>query len=235
MANGGTGGGGGADPGNVGDVNKALQQQLVIMNQLRQAIASMTDSINQYCETSQKCFSGEQWSKASEQAGKYTKDAAGATRATADLGKKVADSSKSFSKLLPTIGGVVGGLSGLKQGFSNLFATLKGGLNVLGSVTKSIFNLGRSILAVPFKMLKGLQEMAADGGGGGGGMAEAMENLRKEFGFIGPTSDAVKSLSTSMAGFSDTGLSANRVFGNTAERMKYLTELAVQMGPQFAG
>ena len=237
MANQQGGAGGGQNPRDVSNVNQALQQQLVIMNQLRQAIASMGESINQYCESSEKCFSGDQWQKVSVQVGTYTDKTKGATQVTNDLTKKVGDSANTFKKLLPTIGGVVGGLSGLKQGFQGLFASLKGAGNLLGSVAGGIFDIGRSILTVPFKMLKGLQEMAMasdSGGGGGNGMQEALEELRKEFGFLGPTSSTIKDLTNSMAGFNDTGLNAMQVFGTAAERMKYLTALAKEMGPQFA-
>ena len=234
MANEQGGTGGGPNPRDVSNVNQALQQQLVIMNQLRQAIASMGESINQYCETSEKCFSGDQWQKVSEQAGTYTEKTKGATQVTNDLTKKVGESANTFKKLLPTIGGVVGGLSGLKQGFQGLFASLKGAGNLLGSVATGIFDIGRSILTVPFKMLKGLQEMAMADSGGSNGMQEALEELRKEFGFLGPTSSTIKDLTSSMAGFNDTGLNAMQVFGTAAERMKYLTALAKEMGPQFA-
>jgi len=235
MAEGGGGkGGSGPNPKEVSAVNSVLQQQLAIMNQLKDAIASMTTQMSEFCEVSDKCFSSDKWQQVTKQAQAYSSQTKTSTQSTGQLAKKAKELSTNFSKLAPTIGGVAGGLAGLKQGFASFVASLKGGINVIKSAASAIFDLGRSVISVPFKMMKGLINMANQGGGGGGGLAEAMEELRKEFGFLGPTSAAVTDVAKNMQGFSDTGLSAIRVFGMAADRIKYMTALAKEMGPQFA-
>lgn len=224
----------GQDKKSVEDMNNALQQQLVIMGQLRDAITSMTQDLSKYCELSSKCFSGVDWKTVTKEVEKNNKQTKTTSQSTQDLTKNVSKLSQTMSKLAPVIGGVTGALNGLKQGFSNLFAVGKGIFNLFGSVAKSVFKVGSAIAAAPFKMLKGLQEEALAGQAAADQLFEAMENLRKEFGAIGPTAGTVKSVASSMQGFSATGLSAYGVFGNLAERIKYMTELASQMGPQFA-
>ena len=232
MAEGGSGTGG-PDPKDVSAVNSVLQQQLAIMNQLKDTIALMSTQMSEFCEISDKCFSSDKWQQVTKSAQKYNTQTKTTTQGTSQLAQKAKDLSTTFSKLAPTIGGLAGGFAGLQQGFASFVAVLKGGLNVIKSAATSIFNLGASVVSAPFKMLKGLISMAASTPVDSS-LAEAMEDLRKEFGFLGPSSSAITDVAKNMQGFADTGLNAINVFGTAAERIKYMTALAKEMGPQFA-
>jgi len=122
---------------------------------------------------------------------------------------------------------------GFVQGLKNTFALGRSLLGLLGGLTKSIFNLGLSIISIPFKMLGGLMKMAASGGGSNELLTQ-IEKLREEFGALsqdGP--QAIMKTARSMAGFSATGLSAYRIFGTVAERLERLNKLSQAMGATF--
>ncbi|MBM4074684.1 MAG: hypothetical protein FJ267_03475, partial [Planctomycetes bacterium] len=123
-------------------------------------------------------------------------------------------------------GAALGALSGLKQGFSNLMAMGSGILGFASSIAGAIFEIGKSIITIPFKLFDGLVNMAKKGMGGISEYAQAINNLRKEFGALnGPLTSTIKSVAHDMKGFSDSGLSAFSVFGNVAERMEHLIKL----------
>lgn len=124
--------------------------------------------------------------------------------------------------------------AGLKQGFDNIVATSKSLLGVLTSVTSTIFNVGLAIVAIPLKIFTGLVDLAADAAANFMEFQQAIEDLRKEFGDLkGPTSLVLTGLTRDLKGFQDTGLSAWRVFGDFAERMTHLREVATGMGAAF--
>lgn len=125
--------------------------------------------------------------------------------------------------------------SGLKQGFSNFMALTKGVGGALTSLTSGLFEIGTAILAIPIKILGGLVDMAAKSANGMNELAQEIENVRKQFGDLkGPGAGAVLVTTKTLKGFSDTGLSAWRVFGNLAERMKEVREAATAMGSTFS-
>ncbi len=125
-------------------------------------------------------------------------------------------------------------VSGFKQGIQNVLAVGKSLLSLTEGVVGGLFNITKSILSIPFKMFDGLIEKA-QAGGGGNELAQAFEDVRKEFGsFKQDVAKNVIESARSMKGeLSNTGLSVWRVFGNLAERLKYVTELAKGMGPTF--
>ena len=124
-------------------------------------------------------------------------------------------------------------LSGLATGFSNLRGLLGSGLNLFGKASKAIFNMGRSVLTFPFKMMNVLFNMSTQGGSTE--LAEAIQGVVKEFGNLqSVSSHAIVSTAKEMKGFNATGVSAFSIFGNVAQRMKLMTELATSMGPLFA-
>jgi len=152
------------------------------------------------------------------------------------LGKKVEESSKQFHDKFPkSVGIATGAISGLSQGLSNIIAVGKGVGGFVTSFISGLGNITASILAIPIKIFSGLIDMAAQSAGGSNELMQALEDLRKEFGaFYGPTNKAIIDTSKSMTGFKDTGLSTWRVFGNMADRLKYIGELAKDMGGSFS-
>jgi hypothetical protein len=164
------------------------------------------------------------------------------SNSTTQLGSAAGKSSKSLGQLSGSISGkapqaagiFAGAIDGLTQGFRNIMAIGSSVTGVIGSLVGGLFEIGKSILAIPFKLFNGLIEMAGAGGGGISELAQAINNIRKEFGHLsGPMATTIQQGAKSMKGFSDTGLSATAVFGNVAERMEKLTALAAAAGPAF--
>jgi len=118
------------------------------------------------------------------------------------------------------------------------------GLKFTGNAMRTVASLGQgmlgfmgdlaaSIIAIPFKMLSGLISMADTGGSNE--LAQALEDIRKEFGALHTTAGkAIIDISRSMKGeLANSGLSVYRVMGNLAERLKAVAEWAKQLGPLF--
>jgi len=152
------------------------------------------------------------------------------------LGKGVLDASKNFADKFPKAAAVAtGALTGFYQGIKNVVAMSKGIAGFATSFVDGLANITASILAIPIKIFSGLIDMAAQSAGGSNELMQALENLRKEFGaFYAPTNKAIIDTTKSLTGFKDTGLSAWRVFGNMADRLKYIGEMAKEMGGAFS-
>lgn len=151
------------------------------------------------------------------------------------FGGKIKNLSEFFKGKFPKMLLVAtGALSGLVQGFENVWAISKSVVGVLSTVGKGLFNVGLAILSIPMKIFTGLVDMAASASAGFAEFRQALEDVRKEFGDLkGPTSLALTGLMQDFKGFADTGLSTWRVFGNFAERLQYLKEVATSMGAAF--
>lgn len=135
----------------------------------------------------------------------------------------------------PTLGAVgAGALDGVISGFRFSFSLIQNVASAVGSVVSGIWSMGKAILSIPFRIMQGLIDMAKTGGGGTE-LAQAFENVRKEFGdFRQAVSRDVIGMARSMRGaLAETGLNAMRVFGNMAEALDHFRELAVEMGSTF--
>lgn len=200
---------------------KSFENQVTIMEKLAAAVNGIDSKrLEMMGKTNLGGFSGS-LDKTGKSAGTMT--------------QRLRDAATMMSKKLPVAAGVgVGALSGLEQGFRNITALGKGVFSFFSTVVTSLYDLGASIVAIPFKMWNGLIDMANKGASGMNELGQAIENLRKEFGSLsGPTSHAVIEMSKSLNGFSDTGLSSWRVFGTLAERIEAFTKLAAAMGGTF--
>lgn len=154
---------------------------------------------------------------------------------TTSLTGKIKDLAGVASKKFPTSMVVAGAaLEGFAQGIENLVSLGKGLFGFTSGLVDAAVNIAASIIAIPFKMFSGLVDMAAKAGGGSNELAQAIENLRKEMGDLkGPGASAVITTTKTLQGFSDTGLSAYRVFGTLAERLEHMTKVATAMGATF--
>lgn len=206
---------------------KSFNEQLQVIKQLRDAMAQMSSNLSDMCEASNTCFSPDKWRQVTKEAEKLEE----ATTATESSTQKLAKALKG-----PLVKGALLAISafeGMGQGFKNMLAMGRSMGGLLAGITKGLFNVGAAIIAIPFKMMKGLFSMAQQGGDNS--LMQAIEDIRKEYGSLAGTSaSAILSTTYDMKGFSDTGLSTFQVFGSLADRMKYVTELAKGMGPQFA-
>lgn len=125
-------------------------------------------------------------------------------------------------------------LTGFWQGLRNIGAIGKSVLGFLSGAVSWVTKLGLSILAIPLKIFKTFMDMAA-GLEGGTELMQAIENIRKQFGDLHKYgAKAVMDTAYQLKGFSDTGLSAWRVFGNLAERLDKVREVATAMGATFS-
>lgn len=206
-------------------LEKSLETQISLMEKLASAA--------QKVDFSKQKKSAEELNDINlEKLKKSIEDTSSVTKTAQDQFKKV---STQLEKKFPVAAALsVGALSGLYQGFRNIVAISKSSLSFLSSFAGGLFNVGAAIIAIPLKIFTGLVDMAAAAGGGMNELALALEHLRKEFGALtGPTPKTVIEMSTTLKGFSDTGLSAWRVFGNLAERIEAFTKLAVAMGASF--
>ena len=125
-------------------------------------------------------------------------------------------------------------LSGLSQGMKNLGAGMRSVTGLAASFAGGFVRVAASIASIPFRILNYFIETAADAGGGSNELAQAIENLRKEFGYLtGPSPQAIMKMGTALNGFADTGLNAFQIFGDLAKRLTDFLELAKEMGPSF--
>lgn len=122
---------------------------------------------------------------------------------------------------------------GLNQGLKFSLNMTKSLISYSGTLIKTVLHLGAAIVTAPFKMLKGLIHMADQGGSNE--LAEALEKIREEFGYLRKTAGgAIIELSRSMKGeLANTGLSVYRIFGNLAQRLQYFQKYAHALGPIF--
>jgi hypothetical protein len=127
-----------------------------------------------------------------------------------------------------------GGAKGLYEGIKNTSAILRVGLGAVGGFVESIFNIGKAIISIPFKMLEGLISLAEEGGGGNE-LARAYEEVRKVFGSFqqGPASAVITGFKTLNNTFKDSGLGVMQVFGDMAEQLNYIREVADKFGAVF--
>jgi hypothetical protein len=125
-------------------------------------------------------------------------------------------------------------LTGLSQGLTNLLSLGKGVTGAVEGITSGIFNIGKAIISIPLNIFKNLLDTAASFTGDTA-LAEAFENLRKEFGSFKEdiSNNVIKGFHEIQKGFTGTGLSAYRVLGPLANQLKYLHEIAEGAGAQM--
>lgn len=131
-------------------------------------------------------------------------------------------------------GALAGFTDGIVGSFTNITRLLGGVLKIATSVVGGIFQISKAIIAIPFKMFNALVEEATKGGGSNE-LRRAYEEVRKEFGnFHQESSKHVIGAYKEMRGeLAETGLSVRRVTGFMYERLKLITELAKEMGPDW--
>jgi hypothetical protein len=124
-------------------------------------------------------------------------------------------------------------LNGFKEGVMSSMNILHSFGSFALSTINVVGHLAASIITFPFKALNALIH-AADAGGSSE-LQQALENIRKEFGYLNQTAGgAIIQMGRSMRGeLANTGLSVYRIFGNLAKRLEYFMEYAKAVGPAF--
>jgi len=128
-----------------------------------------------------------------------------------------------------------GAWDGFKKGLEATTALLKGGWNLLSRVADAIWEIGKSIIAIPFDIFNNLVDAADKAHGGVSELAQALNELREKFGNLaGPTNAAIQKTAASMDKLKMGGVSAMQAFGNYPERLKLLGDLFEAGGPAMA-
>ena len=125
-------------------------------------------------------------------------------------------------------------MEGATKGFQLTFNVLGSIIGLLGTAAKGVGQFAMAVLRFPIGIWNFLFEKATSGGGGGE-LRQTLENIRKEFGDLNKNaSAAIIGMAKSMKGtLAETGISVYKTFGNLAERLKYVAELAKALGPIF--
>jgi hypothetical protein len=226
----------------LAQINETLKQVVQSLENLNKTSASTFEAMQQGAAAA--TTGTQQLSEAVTEAGKAASDSDSAfSRLESRLGKTGKGAKDLKGKLDAigdylqdkhpvAVGAALGALSGLAQGFKNLMAMGSGVMDFLGGLVGSLFEVGKAIISIPIKIFEGLMEKANSAGGGISELAEAINNMRKEFGALsGPTNTAIMGISKDLGNLQLSGVSAMQVFGNMADRVKAVTELFVQGGP----
>ena len=217
---------------------KIQRGQLAIMQQMAEAMGNVDVSkLNEnFKQINDQIEAADAALKKMEQTGQT------ATGNVASGGKKMksaleaaSDAAGATAKNIEKINVAAMAIDGAIAGFQATFNVLGGVKNILKNVISTFSQFALSVVRFPFALWSFLFEKAAGDGGGGGGLREALEAIRKEFGDLRTNgAKAIQDLAKSMSGtLGATGLSVYKTFGNLAERLKYFTEVAKNLGNMF--
>lgn len=150
---------------------------------------------------------------------------------------ELATSAQRFGEKMLKLAPVAATIEGIAAGLQFSTNVMSGLIGTTRSLIGSMFNLAASIISVPFKMLNGLMEMAAQGSGTE--LRQAIEDVRKEFGDLAQNeAQAIMKSWRQLDHFggrlAETNISIWRTMGNMAETLKRVHEMATQLGPVFS-
>lgn len=198
---------------------KSFNEQLKIIMQMRDVMSKMAGTMGEIGNMPSGPFDAEYLRDVE----KSTRDVNAAQEASNAVLKKYADRTAT----------AVSVMTGLRQGFKNLVALGKGVFNLFMSVADGLWSVTKAIIAVPFKMMQGLFKMANQGGGDTS-YAQALENIRKEYGSLQSDSAmAIKTAARDLRTLDLGGISTTRIFGNAAQQLEAITKMAQGMGASF--
>ena len=132
--------------------------------------------------------------------------------------------------------------AGAAKGFKSAIADLKQMGATIGSVISGIFNIGKSIVAIPFQMFGGLVDMANSLAGSVSALRQAIEDVRGSFGDLASNEGAalmsgLSNLQSQSSSLGGTGVSLASVYGTgpdgVAAALADLQGVAEAMGPTF--
>jgi hypothetical protein len=161
------------------------------------------------------------------------KEAEGLGDATEAAGKQAEKAEKSFAKLAAVAAGAA---AGAVNGFRGAISTIQGLGSAAMRVAGSIFNIGKAVLSIPFKILNGLIGMATKAGGGAPVLRQAWEDVRETFGSLekatgGGLYQGFKKMRTEAKNLGGTGISLRRIYGRGREGLaKAIKDTAEQFG-----
>ena len=226
----------------IKDRNSLLQQQNALMTkQAKLAQAVQEAAKGKGLGELNKALKG-----TNEQSRQMQQQLPQATQNMKDMGAAASESSENldrFNKQALKMGAVLGALKGLKKGIGALRSITNGTFKVLGTFVKTIFNIGKAIISIPFKIFGALVNMSQQMGSPA--FLQALEEVRASFGAIGRTKvrDQVYELRSQIGGLgiesNQLGVTFARIFGSGSEGLakaaKENLELANHLGGSFLG
>lgn len=221
----------------IDDQNKSLSKQALLAKEVAEAMAGKNlEGIQERIEAINRGFS--------QTADNAEKAARGVDEMTDSI-QNADGNLRKFNKNAARLGAAVGFLKGLKKGFGLVTRVASGALRVMGSFVRSVFNISKAILSIPFKIFQGLVDMSQQMGSPV--FRQALEEVRKVFGDIASGSglalrNSVFEMRKEFNGLTGatrrSGASFGRIFGYGREGMaaalKENAELATKLGGSFA-
>ena len=129
-------------------------------------------------------------------------------------------------------GAAVGAMNGFKGAIGTIGSLGQAAMRVAGT----IFNIGKAVLSIPFKILNGLVGMASKAGGGAPVLRQAWEDVRETFGSLekatgGALYNGFKKMRKEAKSLGGTGVSLRRIYGRGKEGLaKAAKDTAEQFG-----
>lgn len=197
----------------------------VDVSKMNDSMSALTDQINAADEALNKMNDTGQ--KAGTQAAAQMSEAKLRTLELAEAAEKAAEKTERLAIASAA-------MEGATKGFQLTFNILGSIVGILGTAARGVGQFAMAVLRFPIGIWNFLFEKATSGGGGGE-LRQTLENIRKEFGDLNKNaSAAIIGMAKSMKGtLAETGISVYKTFGNLAERLKYVAELAKALGPIF--
>ena len=238
------------------DINKALQARQAMLDANTKNLTGQAKIAAELC-AALECQNLEGMSdrldeintglqESATRAREASEEMGGMSEATEETEGRAKSLTESFHDMVEELGAagaaMVGFASGAAKGFKSGIADVQMFAAGIQSAIGGILSLGKSMLAIPLNIMSGLGEMSAEAAGSGGGgasaLAQAMEEVRGEFGSFATgegraVMDGFDTLTSSGSALADTGLSITQVFGDAGAALQAVAELAKSAGADF--
>ena len=237
-------------------INKVLQDRQKVLEKQQKYLSSQVDTAVQLCKALEcKGLDDVQQKMKEVQAGLAgaATEAGNASGKIGEMTTSLQDTEqqnkkviKSFADLISHIKeshvALAGFAAGAAKGFKSAIADLKQMGATIGSVISGIFNIGKSIVAIPFQMFGGLVDMANSLAGSVSALRQAIEDVRGSFGDLASNEGAalmsgLSNLQSQSSSLGGTGVSLASVYGTgpdgVAAALADLQGVAEAMGPTF--
>jgi hypothetical protein len=216
-------------------MNGQYSKQTKMLEYMTEAIKKMNELISKSSGVGSKLASGfESASESAKEAGSdmdsALQKASDKINSTTDSAKKLGGGFGDISKEMTKLNAGISIVGGIGKAISFVANSALAALQTIQGIGSGIFEIGKSVLAFPFKLLDGLISMASVSGSNE--LAQELEEIRKQFGYLNKTAGGtIIELAKNMKGeLANTGISVWRTFGNLVERLRYFREYAQKLG-----
>ena len=230
-------------------INKLLKERQSLLNSIEEQLSTQTDTSQKFQDilaNASKLKLADVFSEATEGADGLKKATKSASDQSTIAGQLIKSSMSGTTSVLSGIGkafgsvgkgamvfgGVAMGAASLVTGaFSGVLSIISSVAGVIKSVVGAMWNLAKSIIALPFNLLNGLIEMGNELMGIGLDIARAWEDVRDVFGDLSTTVGAdIRSTVMNLRMIGDTGLDAYQVLGTMSQRIEAVSKLYQGLG-----